>query len=180
MEREQQWHEYQTTYQRLSRRVERGLMRVAIGALLLLLAVQLVLVVPRGERWLSLAAFIEGEPVPAVTSWLGGAERRGEVLLSSGAGAPWAEPSITLQVEGGARLPGLSLFVGEKRVGDFSQGSLTLSVQEGAALSVQGVGLKGRRSLILTRTAGVAQPKLGRRWLLESEWTPLGTVRVEK
>lgn len=180
MEREldEQWREYRSTYTRVSRRVERGLVRLALGALLLLLAVQVILVVPRGERLLSLVAFLEGEPTPPVTSWLGEAQRRGEIAVSGGAGAPWAEPSLTLQVEGGAKLPGLKLYVDGKPAGDFAQGSLTLAVKEGAALSVQGVGLKRVPTLLVTRTAGVAQPKLGSRWVLGSEWTPLGAVRV--
>lgn len=180
MAREQakQWDEYQTTYQRFSLRMERGLIKVAIFALLLLVAVQVVLVVPRGERLLSLAAFLEGEPAPAVTSWLGQAERRGEVVVSGGAGAPWAEPSITIQVEGGAKLAGVTLYVDEKPVGDLGKGSLTVAVKEGAALSVQGVGLKRPPTIVVTRTAGVTKPKLGSRWVLASEWTPLGKVQV--
>lgn len=177
-EQDEQWGDYRTTYRRFSLRMERGLIRVAILALLLLLAVQVVLVVPRGERLLSLAAFLEGEPAPAVTSWLGEAERRGEVAVSGGAGAPWAEPSITLQVEGGAKLSGVKLFIDGKVVGDFGKGSLTLAVREGAALSVQGAGLKRPPTLVVTRTAGLTQPKLGSRWVLGSEWTPLGAVHV--
>jgi hypothetical protein len=178
--REAGWEEYRGTYRRFSRRVERWLIQVAVGALLLLLLVQVVLVVPRGERLLSLAAFLEGEPAPAVTSWLGEAERRGEVAVSGGAGAPWAEPSITLQVEGGAKRPDLKLFVDGKAVGDLSTGSLTLAVTEGAALSVQRLTAAKSPTLLITRTAGVAQPKLGSRWLLSSEWTPLGAVRVAR
>lgn len=180
MEREQdeQWNEYRTTYRRFSLRMEHGLIKVAIFAVLLLVAVQVVLVVPRGERLLSLAAFLEGEPAPAVTSWLGEAERRGEVVVSGGAGAPWAEPSITLQVEGGAKLAGLKLYIDGKVAGDFGKGELTVAVKEGAALSVQGSGLKRPPTLLITRTAGVAQPKLGSRWVLGSEWTALGRVHV--
>jgi hypothetical protein len=177
MEKEQQWRAYRTTYRSLSGRVEQWLIRVAILALLFLVLVQAVLVLPRGERLLSLAAFLEGEPAPAVTSWLGAAQRRGEVVLPAGVGAPWAEPSLTLQVEGGAKLPGLKLLVDGRVVGDFSKGALTLTVRDGAALSVTGGGGKRPPVLVTSSAVGVTYPKVGDRWVLKSD-LGLGQVKI--
>jgi hypothetical protein len=180
MEREQQWRAYRTTYRSLSARIERWLIQVAILALLFLLVVQAVLVLPRGERLLSLAAFLEGEPAPAVTSWLGGAQRRGEVALPAGVGAPWAEPSITLQVEGGARVPGLKLLVDGRVVGEFGQGPVTIVARDGASLSAEGGGGKPPPVLVTSGAVGVTLPKIGYRWVLASERVSLGRVQVTR
>jgi hypothetical protein len=171
-----QWQAYRKTYRSFAAKVERRLIEVAVLVLVALVVIQGLMAVPRGERLLSLAAFLEGEPQVAVTSWLGAAQRQGQTALAPGTGAPWGQPSLTLQVEGGGQLLGLRLLVNGQVRGDFGTGSLTLAVREGERLTLEGAGLKGKPTIVVTGAAGIRQPKLGARVTLTDGQAEIGRV----
>jgi hypothetical protein len=175
-----QWQAYRKTYRSFAAKVERRLIEAAVLVLVALVLIQGLMAVPIGERLLSLAAFLEGEPQVAVTSWLGEAQRQGQTALAPGTGAPWGQPSLTLQVEGGGNLPGLRLLVDGKVRGDFGTGSLTLAVRAGEHLTLEGTGLKGTPTIVITGAPGIRQPKLGARVTLTNGRAEVGRVALRQ
>jgi hypothetical protein len=157
---EAQFHE---RHARLSDRVHDFVMQLVILGLIGLMLIQTLNLSGRFRAATNLVEALEGVPWSQVTTW------------SKSAAAVRLFP-VTVMLMNQGRAPGARLLVDNQPFGTFTSDRLTVQVQPGQALTVDGGSVKGPLVFRVVKAAGLASGLLGVEVTTRGNQRPLGVV----
>lgn len=138
-------------------RVEKWLMRMVI-----ITAVALVL---------TQSVIMKSDPFTSVMA------RVGSETMNT---AHWNEPRITLYLDNYSALPHLSVLINGKKVSVFSDRYVTIPVQHGDFLEIDGTFYNHSISVkVLNTTEEISLPQVDKELAIESNVVPVGTVKLK-